>query len=320
MNRSLPPLLRPALTGTIAAIIALWTVGEGSAFHRVFLAEENLSRTYAIDHWAINGNVIRWCSDDNSFYYSNVIGTAYVEGLFAGAHWAQDCSVTSVWIRSYVSGDRCSASVGACTTLFHRYDAARQGDCVYAAPIWLNDQNWEFTLASTIAVVHHELGHVHGLDERYIESPPSCNPYEQTIMDAAVSDGVYIQSGCDGYHPSDGDLSRERAFYDPDPAQQPLIIGSPSTSVTWQWKDQDWAEASYKVSYYHWNGTSWAYIRTDDHPYAVAYGRGSRIGYIQRIFARPSGWPAGWYTSCIQTYNRIYGAKHWVCTPNAYLS
>lgn len=313
--------LRAAIIGALGAALALLSAGTVSADHRVYFAEDNSSRTYAIDHWAINGTTITWCSDDNTFYNNNIIGSSYIEGLHTPAvHWTQNCGSTSVWIRSYTTGSRCSQAAGGCITRYHRYNATRQGDYVYAADIWLNDQNWNFYDLGRIAVVHHELGHLHGLEERYHHSGSPCNNSETTIMDAAVGDGIYILGGCDGYLPTDVlDRPRELAFYDLVPVRNFLLLAPPTNAYFWQWEDVNWAEASYKISHYYWNGSSWQYIRTDDHATNVARGRPTSTGYLSMTFYRPSGWPAGYYTSCFQTYNRLYGAKHWLCTPNKYL-
>lgn len=119
--------------------------------------------------------------------------------------------------------------------------------------IWMNE-NYNWTGAGATArqgLLAHELGHAHGLHERYIEGPPvTCNNAETTIMDSfVITNDMPFQ--CDGLTgPSALDIqrvvdywSKGEAFSFTGAVQNRLIVG--------MWKDHAWTEDSYALGFYY---------------------------------------------------------------------
>lgn len=307
----------------VAGYLFASTVSSAYANHERYLAQGQ-SDTYVATHWAHYDGWMYWCSPANAWFQAEVIDRW--EPAFPGGavDWVANCSIPDVSFQYYYSGTICPIGPsgnagGGCTVFEWEYNTARNGRYITGAVVWINEKDWNFTPGGLAAVANHEVGHIYGLDENFLDSggQSGCNnnPPFVSVMDAASTSG-----GCDFDYPTVYDwMDAGSTFYGIRSAYDTRWVTAPGICVTWGWKDQNWSESSYQVNYYYWNGSQWVFVRTDNHFANVAAGRPTDVREVSRQFCRPSNLPQATYTSCIRTTNYVAGTNFWVCTPNAFL-
>ena len=127
--------------------------------------------------------------------------------------------------------------------------------------VLLDNVDYDWTDVGTDFALAHELGHVYGLAERYYTDPISCNPDEDTVMQAAeVVNGTVVgcMSGDDLETPSAEDQERVNEFWSEGHMTflTPVLNGS---DITWTWKDYVWAEQRQDVQMFHSSESGWVY-------------------------------------------------------------
>lgn len=181
------------------------------------------------------------------------------------------------------------------------------------------------------SAIAHELGHLYGLQERYIDQPSTYNnPSELSVMDMPVYD---LQEG-----PTLVDKTRVRAFWGKSDyvyengilhlwqkgdlsitgtAYQDYDTGVYIAAFTW--RDLAWAEQTHAVGFwYSANGTNWEYnpFYSKDHMTDIGlhlYLGGDRVDLGDRTMEEyiiPRDWkPAGWVKMCSSPY--FVGVQEW---------
>jgi len=281
-------------------------------------------RTFVVKQWAIDGNPLRWCSDDNEFYSSNVI--AEWEGALPSTQWTQDCTSVDVWIRSYASGNICiiPGVAGCFAAHWWEWDHDRDNFYLAGGDIWINEQYYDFTPEGRAATANHEVGHQYGLHERYDDSQSGEDCHsdgDTTIMDEVVvtGDPPRVSGGCDSNFPTANDTQRVQAFYDLAPPGTPSFQRIGPGSVNWMWTDVNWAESYYVVHTLYWDGVSWQTVDTSAISSGVGRGRPTYPLRLSRLFSTTPSMQAGLYQGCIEAENEVVGTKHRQCTPSVEL-
>ena len=318
-------MLRNVVLGIAAGLLALVSLHTSEAAGGVYLTESGAgypsNYTVSVQKWVNEDSQMRWNAVPSSYKSQFQTAINDWEQVLPKTQWTYSTSGDRVKIEVYTSGDRCNFFAVACTALKWQNDGARLGYYIKGADVWINDQHYNFTINGFRATVSHEVGHVHGLADRY-DGSGECRSDESTIMDLLVPDpdSGYIISGCNGYlWPTATDISRVREFYALAGARNIRKGGGGPNWVEWKWEDDNWAESSYYINNYYWNGQEWQYVNGWEHKANVATGDGDDARTLSANFTVPAGWPDGYYSMCTHTFSRLYGYQEWRCGPNVYL-
>ena len=163
--------------------------------------------------------------------------------------------------------------------------------------------------------IAHEIGHVYGLNERYLHPTPTpgvppkfCNDAEVTIMDAAlIVAGSGAVGQCDGIDvPQTVDINRVKKLYSEGSLKNFTVTGNRilhPTSATFGWVDHAWAEEYHKLTYYYFDANNDKWIGF--HTQRITDGVGSHHD-IPRAAGGP---PDRLYELDIEFSSRDYSAK-----------
>jgi hypothetical protein len=179
--------------------------------------------------WILANTQLGICNDWDIYNYNSMpqgirdAVTAW-ENVFGGTQMSAGCGVTgyglAFWRRTVTSGfpGYCVEFV-ACVQEFLAYDNTRKAYYANTYLIWFNNLQFpNFTDTGWKATAAHELGHVFGLGEQYIEgaNPPSsivCSGAD-SVMDALSLSGGSVVGGCSGHNlPTSTDVSRVGGFH-----------------------------------------------------------------------------------------------------------
>lgn len=185
-----------------------------------------------------------------------------------------------------------------------------------------------FTYAPTAGrkgLLAHEVGHVYGLHERYLDSlgQSGCNSSETTVMDDMHLNVLNQLVHCDGLEaPAAADTDRVASFWSK--GQMVDWTASANGSVgTWRWYDLGWAEHAQRLELWWWNGSSWQYadVYTDYYD-RIGVHRLTEDRQLSQSYNRSAlGKPVGWYIVCGWPWFRSYGVwGTWTCGPYIYLN
>ena len=202
------------------------------------------------------------------------------------------------------------------------------------------------------AAIAHEVGHVYGLEERYLDQPTPtpipgtpislCNTSEVTIMDAIVVRPTPTPDRhCDNLTgPSSTDVGRVLTLYKSGIFVEPEIVPAllrDSADVIW--KDHAWGEKHHVLSHFYWDDPNsvWVRFKTENivewtglHRDMPAPGTRTPVPLTQRppyeisseIVPRDhSGLPnEAWYIACGHPYFVVYDLNGtWRCTDPVWL-
>ena len=274
--------------------------------------------------WEIVGQSRLVCSDWGS--YSSIpqgIRDAINawEGVLTGIQLNQGCGSgrSAVWfLRRNVQGAWPCGDGWACTVrLFDpEIDPHRQAYYVGSTEIWIDD-NFSYTTAGYQYVASHELGHVFGLDEGYIEPGYGCNSALTTVMDMGVRNGNQITGACPGDPtlPNATDKADTILLHTLNPmTQRTSSVPSPGVMLATFW-EPSWADTGYWFYAYRWTGSTWVYTSQNwlhkdyvgwaSHYVTTAYIKGSQ--------------PAGTYRLCGWSWNALLGQAYRGCFPSQYI-
>jgi len=278
--------------------------------------------TYAVKWWVLEDDRMYWCNHTD-YYYS----MQDYEDTLPGYQWYYDCAAPEVMIDSYDMESQCeNPAAVACVNRIYLLSPERGGLYMWTADIWLNENVYAFTAEGARYVIAHELGHVHGLDDRYVAGADDpCNPDEETVMDAArgqsFPDAVWITGGCDDIGgPTALDASRIEDFYAVNAAGNPRVEDQEREWVIWAWDDSAWAENEYRLDYLRWAGTDWVQVDEENYREDVWQEPGGlhAVGFIPSIIDPPQ--PDGYYMLCMCTYSCMHGCQNPTCTPYVWLT
>lgn len=201
------------------------------------------------------------------------------------------------------------------------YDSARQGWYVDYARIWVNVRDYNFNYFGMRATIAHELGHVYGLNEQYLDSQGGfdCNNGINSIMDTAFS-----TSACDGsYSPWSIDINRAHEHYVMATAGfQPQNLASykiTTDRMDVYWDDASPAESGYQMYSYYWTGSYWQPHTSVFKTTNVAPGDPWQHARLNRTFYRQWWEPITSYIACMYVNSGVIGNRYWKCFPAQWL-
>ena len=203
--------------------------------------------------------------------------------------------------------------LSACTDFVDwDYDNHRRASILLKVEIGI-DLTLHWSSDGIKAVLVHELGHVYGLHERYVEAGGPCNTTEVSIMDAVTGNPVVHCDGITG--PAAVDVSRVDSYWSTGYIGNMAGLKDPDvpTRVNWTWNDFAWAEWVQLVHFYWWNETYWQEYALDSLGNADYLHRiGVHIDNVQRnrttsldrtAFGIP---PYKWHSVCADVYFKAF--------------
>jgi hypothetical protein len=148
----------------------------------------------------------------------------------------------------------------------------------------------------------------------------ACNPELSSVMDAAILSGSLVTGGCDGFNLTASDTADTQLLQTLNPMTQ-FSVGThqPGVMSVTFW-DPTWADARYPFYAYRWSdlqGGQWLSTgQTWEHTNLVG-----RAGYFITTYYIKGSQPGGrYYRLCGYTWNGIYGDRHHVCAPYAWMN
>lgn len=208
--------------------------------------------------------------------------------------WTKVAEAAQADVKFRESATACPPSSRGCVKLETFYNDTTRS--AYYAKSWTVYQNSSLATALTLT---HEVGHVIGLHERYIDDGSqekgTCNDNEVTVMDRSDCDPI---TG-----PQSIDISRARNAYEwGQTTNQGVSVSGSRATLTWQ--DRAAGEYEHVVSVYWWNSTDqiWSYVSTVYHQTGIGLMDAGRV--MTKEFDRAvANTPVGYYKFCSKTYS-----------------
>jgi hypothetical protein len=217
--------------------------------------------------------------------------------------WTKVTDVARADVKFRESSTACGSNVRGCVFIDTIYNDTTRN--AYYVKSWTVYQN--SSLATNLTLVH-ELGHVIGLHERYIDdgSQPkgTCNNSEVTIMDRTDCDPI---TG-----PQSIDITRAKNAYEwGQTTNQSVSVSGSQATLTWQ--DRAAGEYEHEVFVYWWDSASgvWSHVSTVYHQIGIGLMDAGRV--MTKVFDRAAAnTPVGYYKFCFKTYSyqsQTYGGE-----------
>lgn len=185
------------------------------------------------------------------------------------------------------------------------------------------DPDW--TPQGRVGTIAHELGHVYGLHEGYIDPGGGCWDYTVSVMDAGrTANGLIEHCDRDPANPQNQlmgptlpDLQKALAYWGQGDnghwRRGDLVIlastsGTTNSVAEFRWADFIWTEAFHYVTvYFSSNGTTWGYpfyYASPSNEIGAHYLTEPRAFYlsINRLTITNPAQPAGFYRACVRPY------------------
>ncbi len=288
--------------------------------------------------WVMDGQSLKVCSEWGSNYLEIPLGIRQAiadwEQVLPGTQLSQSCGASGekLWLmRRSVSPGLFPLWCGAgCVPYEYSYDSLREAYYPNDLPvIWFDDVDWTYTDNGWQALAGHELGHIFGLDEYYIEAdpeadPPSeieCNPDgSSSVMNAlAPPSGNQITGPCanGSVSPTQGDIDLVESFYYADPPDEFDLTLLSSDTLDVDFLDREWAESGYRFYAEVWNGGSWVYTGEN---WLTSAGVGNKNYWNETTYNKDGSLPPGNYHICVTGLTEIYGPTGWECSPSVHMA
>ena len=168
------------------------------------------------------------------------------------------------------------------------YDNDRDATYWQTAPIYINP-NTVWSGDSRRSTIAHEIGHLYGLHERYVDADVSdCTASEITIMDAAIFDPATGWTyPCDYplVGPSAKDDSRATTFYSRKDVVNTRAVASGSIGV-YRWESKAWAAYYHRVDFQYQDPVflNWTTYQTKDRTADIGLRRITEKGYSRNCW------------------------------------
>jgi len=187
--------LRIGLLGFVVGVVWLSNARPASANHYTYLGEGanqgqfglNTAYTWVFKTWAIEGQTTRYC---NGLYTNQATFDAIADWesrfAFPWNEFTYQCgSAQRMDIVDNIGWSGMPTwCVVACAVPYWIYDSTREGWYVDYFRIWVNERDYNFNYFGMRATIAHELGHVYGLNEQYLDSQGgfACNNSINSII------------------------------------------------------------------------------------------------------------------------------------------
>lgn len=276
-------------------LFGLLAISDTSAQHFTTQAQfwnsvNNSTRTGAQSQWMKNQPVdycISFTTGQSSTFASAAIGAlsawdSNVDIIDGGddLQYEANCHADGDGILLTDAGTHCSGKV-ACLSTNYVYDGIHGGYYEKKMFIYINDEDYNFTLAGAKYAFAHELGKVFGLEVQYDDAGGSgaCVGQNISVMNAPYIQGITVYGGCTADLPTPVDFNIAENFYDLD---------------TWRHYDAD---------AWHTIGPNWSWDFKDGSPAELLYYANREYINIYSGLADPCGGLSG---SCGQGYVPIF--------------
>lgn len=136
-------------------------------------------------------------------------------------------------------------------TTGYYYEGDRDASYWSQATIFI-DFSFNWTADGRKSAVAHEMGHLYGLHERYIDPRGACNNSDYTIMDGLQLISGYVVH-CDFLTgPVSIDDTRVTSYWS-NGAYSSFTATPFGTAGVWEWKNDAWAPYFHRVTYYYYD-------------------------------------------------------------------
>ena len=289
--------------------------------------------------WEINGRSNLVCSDYGPNFNDIPVEIREVLPLWDDVLLRQQFDAgcpggrSATWFRRTNDGVECTGGAWACTDhlLSPNVDPSRRAYYPGSTDIWLVNgytygyENGVYTGNGLRYLASHELGHVFGLNEAYLNDHNSnplddaCNGNVSSVTDLGVRVGNDIRGPCAGdpMLPNASDRADTNLLHQLNPMTQLLPSNHSPGVMSLRWWDPTWADTGYRFYAYRLSGNQWLYTgQTWLHTDKVGHAGVNNTTY----YIKGSQQPASWYRLCGYTYSGVHLEEHWVCGSSVYLS
>jgi len=328
------------LTLTIASALFLLLAGPLYSYHTLWTAQSTQQNpptdyeNFNFYHWATNLNPsaddLWWWVQDSALQSDVSTVVQNWSSAIPQLTWMAGDQYT--WDVKFKYGT-CGDPLGVACTVFTTWYYDINKDANY----WLKAEvkvvsGVNFSPSGRRGALAHEVGHLYGLDERYLHPPGYSYGCNNNSGNLEVMDGMITnQSGqvvhCDGLEGPDSSTDDWRAtyywssgrfiYYGPLPANG-------GYAATWQLEDRAWAEYEHELHFYWWNGSKWVQYRWWDRIQDV----GTEYEYEAKIINvtvdrrdYPVVTGPGWHVVCgWPWYLKFNTVGDWVCSDPIHLN
>ena len=241
-----------------AFLLALWGgpllahhkgdyIAQDKAFHYP-LASPTAPKLYAGHKWVLGseGDAVTYYAGDSELLRLMRTAVDRWETAIPSLNWAEGTATSTADVT--VVSKRCRYNLRAnvdFTDASWRTDSARRAQYWTNAQICLsNVELWLHYDEHKIGALVHELGHLYGLHEQYIDERTlgACNSASYSVMDGSSSGGP-----CDGSSPLTADINRVNHFYQRGSLTDFTQVNNGDGTGKVTWLDSAWAEKSHLV-------------------------------------------------------------------------
>ncbi len=190
-----------------------------------------------------------------------------------------------------------------------------QASYVHSATICVKPDILESSATAKKDTLMHEIGHLMGLDEQYIDdgtnlfdkngNPTTCHLYRDSVMNGPDKNG----ENCTGVHkPTTWDRNAVSAYWlDMGGLDKPALSRSGSSSLKIEWKDNKWTDVWQLTTLFNWDRERRTWNQLDSSLFNK--GVGFHKSAIDRTLEKEwnltaNKWPSGkWYRAEVRHWN-----------------